>query len=447
MKKGIKQKELKMGFICQIPEDAYTTDQIYGPARRGDKERRETDTYFEAAEAVPDAEWLKETEGKSRFYIFTYPSSWGMGSDSDHMLVSHSSLRRMILTELAKKNRGDRFCDRLTGMWNQEAFCDSKDPEEVVADVIEKRLSDSSTYSDVNDLILVPEWVPAMVRKKNMKNKIFPVWNQWGFRRDIIAGSASFTRYFLDLTGMQELGILGTGLAMNQDSWYEFTCYHIERVLELHYVWSRRQSVIKTEKNRYERMIDHMKNEKGEGSETREIVTAIQRSAFTGLSSEVTGEDGEETEKEKKYAGQESGKPEQADTEMLDWYTKLAAMSAANLKKLEQPLTGEDCYRDFIYRDRMDAFVEANLEGDKHTDIDSRDYLDSVYEYPLAPEENGAYYTHHRETADKYTYDELFQKGMDVTYLPASLTDSGSRPDRFGRVAAFRTLRTVFGYD
>ena len=97
-----------------------------------------------------------------KYYILHYPSSWGMGTNTDIRLVSDCDIRRLIRAELDKKMKNNRFDDRFTGTWNEEKFCDSDDIEEVVEDVIYKRLNTNSTYAPANDLVIVPNSVPII---------------------------------------------------------------------------------------------------------------------------------------------------------------------------------------------------------------------------------------------------------------------------------------------
>ncbi len=107
-----------------------------------------------------------------KYYIFRYYSNWGMGSDSETALLSEEHLRRIIELELIRKESGsDRYDDRMTGTWSDEVFCDSKDKEEVIADVIKKRLNTCSTYAGVNDLIVLPTDMVIETRKETLLAK------------------------------------------------------------------------------------------------------------------------------------------------------------------------------------------------------------------------------------------------------------------------------------
>ena len=105
-----------------------------------------------------------------KYFIMHYPSSWGMGTNADMRLVSDKDIRRLIRIELDKsKSRQD---DRFTGTWNDEVFCDSKDTEEIVEDVLHKRLTTCSTYAGVNDLVPVPEDIPVLIDTMTVKGAV-----------------------------------------------------------------------------------------------------------------------------------------------------------------------------------------------------------------------------------------------------------------------------------
>ena len=142
-----------------------------------------------------------------RYFLLTYPSLWGMGSDTDIYMVSEEKLRDLIEFEVTQLRKGDRFAsERLTGTWSDEKFCDSNDMEEVIQDVMSKRMTKSSTYSNCNDLILVPDYVPMFIREENLGSTIVTVLNQYGYDRDIIFESGHFTQYELDLTDVVRVG-------------------------------------------------------------------------------------------------------------------------------------------------------------------------------------------------------------------------------------------------
>lgn len=168
-------------------------------------------------------------------YILQYPSHWGMGSDSDTRLVTDSDLRRLISIELEKKREADklkaagkswyRYNDRFTGTWVNEVFCDSGDIEEVMEDIIQKRLNTCTTYSGVNDLTVIPESVPIFKEDIEMKNTIFRVCNQFGCIYDVIVGEVIFRRYIVNLREYGDLGYLKGGCC------YDFVGYNMKRVL------------------------------------------------------------------------------------------------------------------------------------------------------------------------------------------------------------------------
>lgn len=157
-----------------------------------------------------------------KYYILYYPSSRGMGSNVDTRLVSDTDIRRLIRAELEKKRRQeqenaeendddirfshDRSDARFTGTWNGEKFCDSTDIEEIVGDVMQKRLSTSSTYAPANDLVPVPDGVPVISSEHSFTERIFRVCNQFECVTDVIVGEGIFRRYILNLRNADGLG-------------------------------------------------------------------------------------------------------------------------------------------------------------------------------------------------------------------------------------------------
>ena len=197
-----------------------------------------------------------------KYYILYYPSSWGMGTNVDTRLVSDTDIRRLIRIELERKRRHDlkiteenddiwlsysRIDDRFTGTWNGEKFCDSDDIEEVVEDVLKKRLSTKSTYAPSKDLILVPEDVPVIKTEKSFQNTIFRVCNQFDFVTDVIVGEGIFRRYILDLRNVDKLSDLEGGMC------YDFLGYAMKNVLTTG-LWENIDDFIKQQENRLRRL-------------------------------------------------------------------------------------------------------------------------------------------------------------------------------------------------
>lgn len=109
-------------------------------------------------------------------YILHYPSRFGMGSNTDIMLISDEDVRYIIRTEVERKLNGkSRFCERFTGTWNGEKFCDSADMTEIEEDVISKRLNARSTYAEVNDLVELPDEITLASGPTKMQDAIFHI--------------------------------------------------------------------------------------------------------------------------------------------------------------------------------------------------------------------------------------------------------------------------------
>ena len=180
-------------------------------------------------------------------YILHYPSPFGMGSDTDTLLISDENLRYIIRNEVRRKNEGHRpFCGRLTGTCTGEKFCDSGDMSEVEADVISKRLNSCTTYAGVNDLIELSADIPLTMMEQKEENRIFHIWNQYmNWFNDIIAGETVFTRYFLDLTESEDFAGLHKGKI------HEFVSFDMKRVLRNPYFMNHIETVLDMEKKRY----------------------------------------------------------------------------------------------------------------------------------------------------------------------------------------------------
>lgn len=176
-------------------------------------------------------------------YLLTYPSQFGMGSDTDKHLVTETNLKRLIRMEVEKyKSGSDRYSNRLTGTFDDEVFCDSGDMEEVVNDVIRKRLNACTTYSRDNDLQKVG---PLSHKTIVLENQIFVIYNQFGYRRDVIAGRATFHKY--------QLG---------ED---EYASFEMQRVLENHFFLNSYEDELFSAQGRLERSLESLGNKEGRG--------------------------------------------------------------------------------------------------------------------------------------------------------------------------------------
>ncbi len=336
-----------------------------------------------------------------KMYILNYPSAFGMGSDTDNLLITESNLRRLVETELVKKRNGDRFfSERMTGCWGDEVMCDSSDDEEVYQDVLKKRLTTSTTYARVNDLCEVPGDIPITIKKEHYDDTIFRVWNPWGFVRDIICGSADFTRYFVDL---QERGLN----SLIQGDIYEFCSYSLKNVLMNAYFMNDVESYIENRKHTLKRIRGEIKDE---GRYFRDLI--------------------------------------EDDNELAEYDRKIIAEAEATIEKFKTPITVEDTYRMHIYPERPTEFSEFHVKQYEEL-IADLDFRRLVYRYPIYPEDVGTVCTHHREASKSYRYDELFKKGADIEYLPAALIEYWGEDEQTieekEKLFAHCALRYVFG--
>ncbi len=323
------------------------------------------------------------------YYIFHYPSAFGMGSDVDELLVTESDMERMIRLELQKKAEGDRYSDRLTGEWDGESPCDSADAAEVVRDVIAKRLSTCSTYAGVNDLIELPADTPVEARERSMENVVFHIWNQFLFPRDVIMGKVTFQEAAFHLEhGLSRLFEGGYD--------YRFLRFAAERVLEFHYF----------------PLNDTLEH-------------AMEQDRFR---LEHAPEDFRDEQEKKKW-------------------DRYIAESRANLEKLSRPpVSSEDAYLSYVYRPKWKRKYAAEMFEHDLAELQETDHRMTAFSYPLAIPTEGALYRHHRETADKYRYEELFQKGMDAELIPYVLSGR-KKPAEASDGDLLPPIEYVFGYE
>ena len=189
-----------------------------------------------------------------KMYLITYWSQWGMGSDTEFGLITESNLRELILMETEKYEKHDRADSRFSGTCEGETFCDSKDPEERVNDVIAKRLGTCTTYAGQNDLIELPDSVNITSSKLKLDNTIVRLFNQFGFGRDIIFGEGEFTMYSLDLGQeyFRENDVVST---YYEDGWLRFAEYSLKNVAENHMSgFDELDCIIETARDKINRM-------------------------------------------------------------------------------------------------------------------------------------------------------------------------------------------------
>lgn len=168
-----------------------------------------------------------------KYYIVHYPSSRGMGSHINISLVNESNLYRIIEAEVDKMKKrvseggtsNARYDERFVGAWKDEVFCDSSDIKEVIADVMQKRLTTCSTYANVNDWILLPDEIPMEISEEKMSETVFMIYDHWFWEQDVIVGEALFKKYRIDLTKYE--GQLG----LENGRFHEFVGYDLKNVL------------------------------------------------------------------------------------------------------------------------------------------------------------------------------------------------------------------------
>ena len=168
-----------------------------------------------------------------KYYIVHYPSSRGMGSHINISLVNESNLYRIIEAEVDKMKKrvseggtsNARYDERFVGAWKDEVFCNSSDIKEVIADVMQKRLTTCSTYANVNDWILLPDEIPMEISEEKMSETVFMIYDHWFWEQDVIVGEALFKKYRIDLTKYE--GQLG----LENGRFHEFVGYDLKNVL------------------------------------------------------------------------------------------------------------------------------------------------------------------------------------------------------------------------
>ena len=361
-----------------------------------------------------------------KYYILYYPSSWGMGSNVDTRLVSDTDIRRLIRIELERKRRHDqkiteenddiwlsysRIDDRFTGTWNGEKFCDSSDIEEIVEDVIQKRLSTKSTYAPSNDLVLVPDDAPVIKTEKIFQNTIFRVCNQYGCITDVIVGESIFRRYILDLRNVDKLGDLEGGMC------YDFLGYAMKNVLTTG-LWENIDDFIKQQESRLRRL-------KREKSGKRKGTGRGGKYFFEYIKDEL------ETEKYQRYLD-----------ECIEETKEL-------LKKFKAVEPVEDEYYDHIYKAGSgNSFIDETIDEFKHKEKQKkRDHSLMVYDSTIVFPEFGQIWHKTKAETSYFTYSELFGNGDSVEWLTASHINEFPSPDECGEIKPFYALVPVFAGD
>ncbi len=343
-------------------------------------------------------------DNKEKYYILHYPSSWGMGSNVDVSLVTGTNLRRVIANELTRQEKGERYDSRFTGTWNSELQLQSDNIEEIIDDVIEKRLNTCSTYAGVHDLIEIPDDIPVTVVAEEMDNAIFRLCNQWCYVRDIIVGKTYLTRYRIDLTAY-------TGeLGLENGSCYEFVEYHLKKVAENHFSHSTDEIMAMTD-NKLVRIKDKLAGKKPdyEGHYIDDIYPEIGTK---------------------------------------EWYNQLIVEALATIEKFSHMQEVKDEYVKHIYRQKnmlYEGFRDVIEDQEKE---DARiDFTKVAYQYPLMPEKFACEILQEKDDSSYLSYGELFRKGDDIHYLLADYAGKRKHMDDFDKPDMFAVLAGVFGYD
>ena len=338
-----------------------------------------------------------------KYYILHYPSLYGMGSDTDVMLISDESIRYIIRNEVRRKNNGDHpFCEILTGTWNGEKFCDSSDMSEVEEDVIRKRMNTCSTYAGVNDLIELPADIPLTITEQKEENRIFHIWNQYmTCFNDIIAGETVFTRFFLDFTEYEDFAGLHKGKI------YEFVSFDMKRVLRNPYFLNHIDTVLDKEKKRYLRFESKINGTYtvGEGKYLDDLI-------------------------------------DMDDEKLYKQYKKEFEDVTAHFS---EPITCPDTYLEHIYTGSPASWYYDGLQYDIKELMSKIDFRELAYDYPHHTLEPGAVFSEFPKGPCYLRYDELFNTGCNVRYLPAIETGTYDFRNEITVVEAFSALRNVFG--
>ena len=343
-----------------------------------------------------------------KYYIMHYPSSFGMGSDTDVSLISESDLRLLIRNELAKKAEGKRYDERFTGEWKAcgELPCDSADIETVIDDVIAKRTTGVSTYAAKPDLVEVPRGVPITVKDERLEKIIVRVYGDRFSECDVVIGEGIFHRHILDLEHYK-----GEGLSRFLDEMkkYEFVSCELKNVLINELLLNSADSLVR----RYMNLI---------GRELGLEMTDLDTDSFIAKATEVlasrldNGELSEDTAEDVR--------------EMIGEIKPLAHIPAL-----------DDEYEKHRYMQYYgffeDMFTESLAEG-------TEDHTKMYYVYPDAPHlefEPGCICSQAPRVSRYFTYSDLFVKGGKVNYLPAALIYDS---DESGQLNAFLALERLF---
>lgn len=337
---------------------------------------------------------------KEKMYLMNYPSMHGMGSNIFSALISEGNVRRIIREEVSRMRSGSQFCDRYTGTWNGEAFCDSNDMAEIEEDILRKRTTACSSYADANDLIPIPENADIRVKEIKLENTIYHVWNDFMYFSDIIAGETVFTRYIVDAPELSNVGFLGEG------RYHEFVRYDMKRVLENTYFMNDKKTMSETLKNRYERT-----RSKLDGTFVTDGKTYID---------------------------------DLVEYDMKEHYELYKKEWEFLREKFASPITCDDTYTEHLYTHMPSPYLRKALKKDLK-EMQETDFRDLVYDYPDPMHCVGLFLGGERTEPGFFRYDELFEKGDDVSFLPAMFTSSRDTPRGSRYVNACCVFDEVFG--
>ena len=352
-------------------------------------------------------------ENTDKIYAITYPSLWGMGSGTDMELITLQNLRELILMETERYASGDNWADgRFSGTCNEEVFCDSNDPEERIADVLNKLLATSSTYADHNDLIEIPSDVQVKVSEMKMKNTIVRLCNQFLCGRDIIFGEGDFRLFALD-TDQDFFKENYVFKGYYGEHWLRFIDYELKNVAEYHMgELSKLDFVLNSHRDKLKRL-----------TEKQNGIKIKHKGAFI-----------------------DDLIPEIADD---DYLAEGIAEAKQTILKFEDMPVLKDEYDSHLYdlKNHTNEYLRKTLK--KISDDDKKiDHTRIVYEYPIATKEFGAKYdTEKNDPSHHLSYQELFKKGYDLKCLVACFSDSADTFEELGTPDLVSVFSYLFAYD
>lgn len=352
--------------------------------------------------------WLKEEDWmkdiiQENCYIMYYPGNWGMGSDTECYFITETDLKRLITMELKKMKDGKSYSERLAGTWIGEN-CMKDSLEETISCVINKRLNTKSTYAGYNDLIQIPSDVKITKKEDIMDKKIFRIFNQFGYERDVIARKTKFIRYYVDLTSHKGFADLDGGKV------YEFTRFEMEGILMFHF--DEMDEIDNALECNYDKI--HRLTAKRKGKKVGNQIY---------LSDNLEGTDVYEA--------------------YLDKWIEEAQWIVKHLEEVKVVM--QDNYLDYLYHQEWpDEYFEGMFQDSIKND--KRDHTQCIY-YALFPYDiMGCNVSGYEEGRKVHRYDELFQSECNVEYLLGIRTNSYPASS-MQKVDVFNALRDVFGFD